>query len=73
MSFYAHILKKTKQTFKVEIFLKLKMWKSVKRRGVRKISVCGTVKLVLRDHCHERPPVLTDHAFLAEGPTFQYN
>ncbi len=28
---------------------------------------------VLRDHCHERPPVLTDHAFSTEGPTFQYN
>ena len=26
----------------------------------------------LRDHCHERPPVLTDHTFLV-GPTFQYN
>ncbi len=24
------------------------------------------------DHCHERPPVLKDHIFLAEGPTFQY-
>ncbi len=33
---------------------------------------CITVKPVLRDHCHERPPVLTDHAFSA-GPTFQYN
>ncbi len=32
-----------------------------------------TVKHVLVDHCHERPPVLTDHTFLAEGPTFQYN
>ncbi len=32
----------------------------------------NTVKPVLRDHCHERPPVLTDHTFLAEGP-FQYN
>ena len=32
-----------------------------------------TVKPVLRDHCHERPPVLKDHTFLAEGPTFQYN
>ncbi len=30
-----------------------------------------TVKPVLRDHCHERPPVLTDHTFSAEGPTFQ--
>ncbi len=30
------------------------------------------VKPVLRDHCHERPPILTDHAFSAEGPTFQY-
>ncbi len=32
-----------------------------------------TVKPVLIDHCHERPPVLTDHAFSAERPTFQYN
>ncbi len=32
-----------------------------------------TVKPVLRDHCHETTPVLTDHTFLAEGPTFQYN
>ncbi len=31
----------------------------------------STVKPVLRDHCHERPPVLTNHAFLAEGLTFQ--
>ncbi len=23
-----------------------------------------TVKPVLRDHCHERPPVLTDHIFM---------
>ncbi len=30
-----------------------------------------TVKPVLRDHCHETPPVLKDHTFLAEGPTFQ--
>ena len=33
----------------------------------------NTVKPVLRDHCQERPPVLTDHTFLAEGPTIQYN
>ncbi len=32
-----------------------------------------TVEPVLRDHCHERPPVLTDHTFLAERPIFQYN
>ncbi len=32
-----------------------------------------TVKSVLRDHCHERPTVLTDHKFVAERPTFQYN
>ncbi len=32
----------------------------------------GTVKLVLRDHCHEGPPVLKDHQFLAESQcTFQ--
>ncbi len=30
-----------------------------------------TVKPVLTDHCHERPPVLKDHTFLA-GPTLQY-
>ena len=30
-----------------------------------------TVKPVLRDHCHERQPVLKDHQFLAESPTFQ--
>ncbi len=29
------------------------------------------VKPVLRDHCHEKPPVLMDHIFLAEGPTLQ--
>ncbi len=29
-----------------------------------------TVKPVLRDHCHERPPVLA-HSCLAEGHTFQ--
>ncbi len=49
-------------------------------RAVRKIYkmcmilyYCNTVKLVLRDHCHDRPPVLKDHTFLVEGPTFQYN
>ena len=31
------------------------------------------VKPILRDHCHESPPVLTDHIFSAEGPTFHYN
>ncbi len=30
-----------------------------------------TVQPVLGDHCHERPPVLEDHYFLAEGPTIQ--
>ncbi len=30
----------------------------------------GTVKPVLRDHCHERLPVLTDHTFLVEGSNF---
>ncbi len=30
-----------------------------------------SVKVVLRDHCHARPPVLKDKiSFLAEGPTF---
>ncbi len=32
----------------------------------------STVKPVLRDHCHEGLPVLTDHLLLAERPTFQY-
>ncbi len=36
------------------------------------IDLCKTVKPVLRDHCHERPPVLKDHTFLG-GHTFQYN
>ncbi len=30
-----------------------------------------TVKPVLRRHCHERPSVLIDPTFLAEGPTFK--
>ncbi len=30
-----------------------------------------TVKPIMRDHCHERPPVLKDHQFLTESPTFQ--
>ncbi len=30
------------------------------------------VTAVLRHLCHERPPVLDDQIFLAEGPTFQY-
>ncbi len=34
--------------------------------------IYDTVRPVLRGHCHERPPVLTDHTFLAEGPKFQY-
>ncbi len=33
----------------------------------------SVVKAVLTDHCHERPPVLKDHIFLVEGPTFQCN
>ncbi len=33
----------------------------------------GAVKPVLRDHCHERPPVLKDQVFLAEGAKFQCN
>ncbi len=28
---------------------------------------------ILTEHCHERPPVLKDQIFLAEGPTFQCN
>ena len=37
------------------------------------LPIFTTVKPVLRDHGHERPAVLTDHTFLVEGPTFQYN
>ncbi len=35
--------------------------------------ICVTVKPVLRDYWHERPPVLKDPICLAEEPTFQYN
>ncbi len=31
----------------------------------------NTVKPRLRDHCHETPPVLTDHIFVANGVVFQ--
>ncbi len=37
------------------------------------INLPSTVEPVLRDHCHERPPILKDPIFLAEGPTFQWN
>ncbi len=30
-----------------------------------------TVKPVLGHDCHERPPVLKDHKFLIESPTFR--
>ncbi len=36
------------------------------------ITKCYTVKSVLRDHCHERPPVLKDQIFLVDCPTFQW-
>ncbi len=35
------------------------------------ISAACTVKAVLKDRCHERPPVLKDQIFLAESHTFQ--
>ncbi len=35
-------------------------------------TVC-TVKLLLRDRYPERPPVLKDHIFLADGPICPYN
>ena len=41
--------------------------------NLAKKIIISTVKPVLTGHCHERPPVLTDHTFLAEGPTFKYN
>ncbi len=50
----------------------LKMQRPLYWTGYCKQWILWTVKPVLRDHCHERPPVLTDHAFSAEGPTFQY-
>ena len=34
---------------------------------------CCTVKLILKDHYHERPPVLKDQIFMVEIPTFQCN
>ena len=40
--------------------------------SIKLTEIVYTVKPVLRDHCHERPPVLTDYAFLAQEPTFQY-
>ncbi len=30
-----------------------------------------TVKSILRDHCHKRPPVMKDRIFLAVSPTRQ--
>ncbi len=33
-------------------------------------TILYTVEPVLRDNCHERPPVLKDQIFLAEGPIF---
>ncbi len=30
------------------------------------------MKPALRDHCHERPPVLKDHIFISEGSTCRY-
>ncbi len=56
--------------FKMEIILK---WRGLKLQEPLYMSLVFTVKPVLRDHCHERPPVLTDHTFSAEGPTLQYN
>ncbi len=37
------------------------------------VNMYDTMKLCFRDHCHERPPVLKDQIFLAEGPTCQCN
>ena len=49
--------------------------KSFLRAEDNNAQVCqdtgDTVKHFLRDHCYERPPVLKNHIFLAEGPTFQ--
>ena len=55
----------------------LYMWawfsiKTVSKRFVM-IPISSTVKPVLRDHYHDRPPVLTGHTFEAERRTFQYN
>ncbi len=35
--------------------------------------LCHTVKPVLMDHCHERPPVLKDQIFLTKIPRFHCN
>ncbi len=50
-----------------------KIHELVKVKRKQDTYILYTVKPVLRDHCHESPPVLTDHTILAEGPTFQYN
>ncbi len=34
------------------------------------IFITSTGKSIVRDHCHERPPVLKNHIFLVEGSTF---
>ncbi len=47
--------------------------KSSPRRPRTELQIRHTVKPVLKDHCHERPPVLKDQIFQAEGPTCQYN
>ncbi len=36
------------------------------------VARLNTVKPVLKEDYHKRPPVLKDHIFMAEGPTFQY-
>ncbi len=41
----------------------------VKRLKIKYNKVfLSTMKPMLRDYCHERPPVLKDHTVLAEGP-----
>ncbi len=35
------------------------------------VDTTTTVIPVLTDHCHERPPVLTDHISVANGVVFQ--
>ncbi len=39
------------------------------QEGLLLLAKTNKVKPVLRDQCHERPPVMKDHTFLAEGRT----
>ncbi len=51
----------------------LTLFKKIRCSMIQCYMYYSTVKPVLRDHCHNRPPVLKDHIFLAEGLAFQCN